>query len=393
MMNKLCLFYVVGCVAAAIALCAAAESAPGDVAADSDVSIVFDRAAGRFEVRGLTAKQLRALEQRDQDEKWVELFVVFAGSPKSPARPAMLGEYSVNGGVLRFMPRFPLVRGLTYVAVFHPDVLAVSPRENSKPVTRDFLIPADPPAEPAAVVQVYPTRDVLPENQLKFYLHFSTPMSQGDAYRYIHLLSADGTEVEFPFLELGEELWNETGTRLTVFFDPGRIKRGLKPREDVGPTLEEGKSYTLAIDREWPDAAGRPLAAAFRKKLKAGPPDDVQPDPARWTIESPKAGTRDPLVVGFDEPLDHAMLHRVLSVHRGKATAVVAGRIEIDRSETRWQFRPEQPWSADAYRLEVQTVLEDLAGNSIGRPFEVDVFRPVERAIPQERVAVPFAVR
>ena len=35
-----------------------------------------------------------------------------------------------------------------------------------------------------------------------------------------------------------------------MFFDPGRIKRGLKPREQFGPALQEGKSYVLVIDRD-----------------------------------------------------------------------------------------------------------------------------------------------
>ena len=49
--------------------------------------------------------------------------------------------------------------------------------------------------------------------------------------------------MDAPFLELDEELWSPDGTRFTLVFDPGRIKRGLKPREEAGPILEAGKSY------------------------------------------------------------------------------------------------------------------------------------------------------
>jgi hypothetical protein len=38
------------------------------------------------------------------------------------------------------------------------------------------------------------------------------------------------------------------------------------------------------------------------------------------------------------------------------------------------------------------TTLEDLAGNSIARPFEVDIFRPVQHQVKTETVQVPFAV-
>ena len=42
--------------------------------------------------------------------------------------------------------------------------------------------------------------------------------------------------------------------------------------------------------------------------------------------------------------------------------------------------------------LVADTRLEDLAGNSIAQPFEVDVLRPVERQIKTETVKVPFCV-
>ena len=41
----------------------------------------------------------------------------------------------------------------------------------------------------------------------------------------------------------------------------------------------------------------------------------------------------------------------------------------------------------------VDTALEDLVGNSIASPFEVDVFRPVTRRDEAETVAIPFTVR
>src|SRR5262249_48641390 len=154
----------------------------------------------------------------------------------------------------------------------------------------------------------------LPENQLKFYLHFSAPMSRGDVYRHIKLLNAAGKPVELPFLELVDELWDRDAKRLTLLFDPGRIKRGLKPREDLGPVLEEGKSSTLAIDRGWPDAEGNPLKDSFRKPFKVTAREDRRPDPKTWKIEPPPAGTAKPLTVRFPRPMDHALLNRVLWV-------------------------------------------------------------------------------
>ena len=40
-----------------------------------------------------------------------------------------------------------------------------------------------------------------------------------------------------------------------------------------------------------------------------------------------------------------------------------------------WQFTPAEPWEVGKYDVAADTALEDVAGNQIGRPFEVDVFR------------------
>jgi hypothetical protein len=170
------------------------------------------------------------------------------------------------------------------------------------------------------------------------------------------------------------------------------VKRGLKPREEAGPILEEGKSYTLVIDRRWPDAKGNPLAVDYRKSFKVGPPDDEPPDPRRWQLKPPAAGTSAALVVRFPKPLDHGLLHRFLSV-AGPAGRMVAGKILVTNEETGWHFTPERPWQAGNYRLVVDRTLEDLAGNTIGKPFEVDVFRQVTRQIKTENISLPFTIR
>jgi hypothetical protein len=217
-------------------------------------------------------------------------------------------------------------------------------------------------------------------------------MSRGEAYEHIRLLDAGGKPVEHVFLKLDEELWDPHGQRFTLFFDPGRIKRGLKPREEAGPTLEEGKRYTLEIDRKWPDAQGNPLRQSYRKSFRAVAPDDVQPDPKTWKVVAPPAGSRAPLTILFPESLDHALLERLLWVvdEHGQD---VAGMASAADSETRWQFTPQQPWPAGVYRLVADTALEDLAGNSIAHPFEVDVFKPIRRTVQVERVQVPFQIK
>jgi hypothetical protein len=71
----------------------------------------------------------------------------------------------------------------------------------------------------------------------------------------------------------------------------------------------------------------------------------------------------------------------------------VPGEIGIDEGETSWRFTPEHAWEQGEYRVAAATTLEDLAGNSIGRAFDVDVLEPVQKQIATDKVMVPFAVR
>jgi hypothetical protein len=346
------------------------------------------------DVEGLRSDDQAALaDVKWKPEEWASLFALHvepAGGGDLAGRPAVLGSYAVEGEALRFTPRFPLKPGVHYRAVFHPERLPKHPVKG-KDVEEAVLLPK-PPRPAAEVEHVYPSADTLPENQLKFYLCFTAPMSRGEAYDHVHLLDADGKPVVRPFLELGEELWDPEGKRLTLFIDPGRIKRGLKPREDLGPVLEKGKRYTLVLDADWPDAEGDPLKAAYRKTFTAGPMLETQPDPKAWRVEAPPAGGREPLAVTFPGPLDHALLQWMLTVEDADGRAV-PGEVEVTDDETRWRFTPKESWAAGEYRLVADTRLEDLAGNSIARPFEVDLLRPVEAPKAAEAVRLPFAVR
>jgi hypothetical protein len=118
---------------------------------------------------------------------------------------------------------------------------------------------------------------------------------------------------------------------------------------------------------------------------------DAAVDSKQWKLSPPSAGTREPLVVLFARPLDHAMLAWAISAldSAGKA---VAGDVTVKDEERRWEFRPDQNWVAGDYSLAVDTTLEDSAGNNLTRPFEVDVFEKVERQVVAEYVRLPFRI-
>lgn len=294
----------------------------------------------------------------------------------------MAGTWRVVGDRLRFEPRFPFEPGVQYRAEFRP--------ARATPIVSTFRIPPRVSAPTTTVVQIYPTADVLPENQLKFYVQFSAPMSRGRVYEHIHLRDANGRDIELPFLELDEELWDPAMTRLTLLIDPGRIKRGVKPLEDIGAVFEQGQSYSLIVAATCEDAASQPLRADYEKKFRIGPADRVPPDPVRWKITAPKADSSDALVVAFDEPMDHALAVRLITVET--SARPVAGEARLINGDSRWIFRPAHRWQRGQHRLVVATTVEDLAGNNIGKSFEVDLAAGMQRRLECATVNVAFAV-
>ncbi len=283
--------------------------------------------------------------------------------------PPLLGVLRRDGDALLFTPRFELQPGLRYRAVY---------REPNGARTAQILEVPAPPASPATRLErIDPSPDVLPENLLKFYLCFSAPMARGEAYRRIHLLDAQGSMVEMPFLELEQELWDRDLRRLTLLFDPGRVKRELLPNQEVGTPLRAGGVYTLVVDRDWQDAHGKALVAEARKTFRVGPPDHEPPRVSDWRLSRPRAGTRDPLVATFPDALDRGLLESVLEVLEPSGTRV-PGVIAVEAGETQWTFTPREPWRVGGYSLRAAMILEDLAGNSLGRRFEVDVFERVD---------------
>jgi len=95
-------------------------------------------------------------------------------------------------------------------------------------------------------------------------------MSQGEAAAHIHVQDDKGKVLPDELLP-GQELWDPSFRRLTMTFDPGRIKRGLTSNRTIGPPITEGRHYALVIDRAWPDARGVAMAEGFKKNLHRRP--------------------------------------------------------------------------------------------------------------------------
>lgn len=322
-------------------------------------------------VAGLPATAGAWLEVQPPDwDGWRRLLSVRV-LPRRDGTPPVGGRYRWQEERLHFKPRFPWKAGQQLEATWNPAEVEWPHAMSTKASRQEFRIAepqiARPPTE---VTGISPPAGLVPQNILKFYATFSAPMSRGGAYANIRLESAAGEPLEFPFVELAEELWDPTGQRLTLLLDPARIKHGLRPREEQGPFWNEGDQVVLCIAAGWPDAAGRPLASEYRQCLSIGPADEVSPDPLTWDVELPAAAGRDPLRIAADEPLDEPLFVRRVTV-LGPDGEVVQGVVEVSPDQTGWTLMPDSAWLPGDYTLEIDPRLEDLCGNSVGRPFEV----------------------
>jgi hypothetical protein len=224
------------------------------------------------------------------------------------------------------------------------------------------------------LIEIYPTQDTLPQNLLKFYVHFSDPMQEGHALENTVLLR-DGRDTVFSvFLDLNPELWNYDRTILTLWLDPGRIKRDLQPNMLLGVPLEEHTNYRLIVGPAWRSARGEPLAREYVKDFYVTLRDSLSPDLRKWKVMEPRAGTREPLVINFNESLDAVLLWEVIQI-LGPNGNLIQGEFALEAEESRYIFTPVTLWVSGNYMLQCESKVEDLAGNNLNRPFDRDIVR------------------
>ena len=343
--------------------------------------------AAIVDVSGLGPSALAALQAPDVAAQTVRVEVLPAGSDlPRPDDPQVAGRSVVVDGIVRFTPSFPFDPGARYRVVVETGRLPGGPPGATTAIVGRPARVVD--AARTMVTAVAPSGAVFPENLLRLYVHFSAPMGRRGGGGHVWLLDAEGREVADPFLPVEAELWNSDRTRYTLFLDPGRVKTGIRPNDEMGRALIRGRRYTLVIDADWQDAYGRPLAEPFRRAFRVGPAIETALDPRRWTVAPPRAGSRDPLVVAFPHALDQGLLARALAVETAGGAAV-AGSADVAAGETTWRFVPDAGWTAGAHRLVVLGILEDPSGNRIGRAFELGAGQ-TEREV--DRTAVPFMI-
>jgi hypothetical protein len=388
---------------AVLAVAGALACGRGDVAHDGDgrsLTIALDTARGVAHavlvVSGFSDAQIDSLRSDHRyggstpstSPEWQTLLRV--GVSETEGIP-VAGKYVVTDSAIEFRPLFPFDLGRSYWVRVEPSRLPWGAATSPDSVILVAVSMAKP-YRPAIVEvrRILPSGDQLPENLLRLYVEFTAPMSRQGAIPFVRLMDSEGKEVKAAFLPLDIDFWNEDRTRFTLFLDPGRVKQGILPNEQLGRALVAGRRYTIEIDSTWRDAHGVVLARPYRRSFVAGPVQDAPVTLAEWKIEAPGAG-RGALVVRFPKQLDHGLLRRGIGVERDGRP--VDGDATILDGEREWRFEPRGDWRRGTYHLVVLSILEDPMGNRIGRPFEVDMFEKVDSVPGPEKHILPFVVR
>lgn len=297
---------------------------------------------------------------------------------KPGTKTAILGDYKINKDTLIFEPLIPLTRGLRYEVVLEKEVLA----EIEIPKSTDIPV----------LSGIYPGQDTLPENLLKFYFVFSRPMVEGHSLQYISLLNQQGDTLPRTFLNLQPELWNAEKTILTLWLDPGRIKRDLQPNKLLGTPLTQGEHYKLVVSNQWPDDQGATLAQNYTKNFVVTTRDMTSPSTKNWQLTTPQKGTLQPLEVNLKETLDYSLLQNAVQVADSKGKPI-EGTIQLSDEERKWQFIPLKPWLSGEYTLQIESRLEDLAGNNLNRLFDRDVTNSKETPSQQKVFELKWQIK
>lgn len=371
----------------------------GPASGGGDITFTVSEDPHRIRVNGLPPRVLGQSGRASTDlSQALQIFALTNEQQWDSTMLAIDGKLEITGEGVDFIPRHPWLPGVRYHVRLSRGVLAGVGQAHgggsdaeAEVIDTSFTVRRAERGERGRVTGVYPSADTLPQNLLKFYIHFSQPMTRGEAYRHISILNEDGEKVPDAFLELPQELWDPEARRLTILFDPGRIKRGLQRHNELGVAFQPGRRYTLAVDSTLRDGDGSPLAGSFRKDFVIAQPDRRMPDPETWTITAPEAGSTAPLEVRFDEPMDHALVRRLITLKRNGQE--IAGAIELSDAEQVWRFLPDSEWRVGSYELEIGRVVEDLAGNNLISVFDVDLGVEGTQAADSTDEAVTMEIR
>ncbi len=298
--------------------------------------------------------------------------------------PKIIGIFKCVDSQFFFKPKYGFSAGASYT-VFFKSISNVEER---------FIVKVpEINLEPSTYIKnLYPTSSKLPMNQLKFYIEFSAPMRLGNAFEHIRLYKMPEVKLEADaFFVTTEEFWNPNKTRLTILFDPGRIKRGIASNLQLGLPLVKGCNYKLIIDDAWLDHNDVKLINGYEKQFEVTSVDRESPNPETWNIIFPKTENKAPIRIDFKEAMDYGLLHSSIAIADDENT-IIEGEIKLLDNESKWEFTPKHNWLHGDYKIMIDGWLEDLSGNNLNRKFDVNLNSENDKPKNIKEVIIPFEI-
>tara|TARA_R110002073_G_scaffold128999_3_gene275090 strand:+ start:46635 stop:47723 length:1089 start_codon:yes stop_codon:yes gene_type:complete len=294
--------------------------------------------------------------------------VVFSGKPDAGYQiklkgkgSSIFGELAVKNGENIFTPIIPFSAGESY-EIYKDDVLYLS-----------FSVPKLENQVRPKLISIYPAIDTVPENLLKMYFVFSKPMQQSQSFLdFITITNKETNKIENIFLPLENELWNTDHTELTLWLDPGRIKKDLIPNKELGIPVKKGNTYEITIPASLTDADGVALGKDYQKTIVVGERDAKSPSISKWELTIPQENTKEALGISFQESLDAMLSQETIQIVTDK-NKIIDGGFMLSKKATSILFVPKVLWKKGAYKIVIESKLEDLAGNNLNRLFDTDL--------------------
>ncbi len=290
-------------------------------------------------------------------ENFDSYFIRLNGSTSS-----ILGKYFKDGDRIIFQPVIPFSWEQDY-EIYKDGALYI-----------EFTVRAPESVIRPKLLGIYPKLDTLPENLLKMYFEFDMPMQQSQSsLNFIKVFDQTTGEEVTVFLPLENELWNREKTRLTLWLDPGRIKKDLIPNREKGIPIVKGHQYDVVVKSNFSGGEYQAnLDKTYVKSFHVTQRDTKSPSIDEWKLQIPKSNSTEGLKIVFDEPLDILLAQEMIEVVDDRHTAIL-GSYQLNDQPNEIVFLPENPWRKGAYNIIVNAKLEDLAGNNLNRLFDVDL--------------------
>ncbi|WP_299241533.1 Ig-like domain-containing protein [uncultured Aquimarina sp.] len=244
--------------------------------------------------------------------------------------------------------------------------------------------------EPLSVTKIYPSATILPSNLLKLYIQFSKPINTTSIYNHIRFINHAGDTLSKTILPLENPLISDDKTVLTLWIEPGRQKRGLKPNQQLGPVFNK-ETYRLIVTKNIKDNNGVSMQKDFIHSFSIGDTDRIKPTIDDWKIDIPKTNSTSKLLIRCNESMDYGSVQDNIYIV-DSSMQEIKGTWQLLEQETILSFQPIELWKNGYYQILCNPEIEDLAGNNLNRLFDKEIKNTSNNQSNHQKYSLGFTI-